>query len=315
MRPAVIRAATTSIGQQGVALVMAMGVVALAAVAATAILVSLSTWSRAAELAANHAQAQQLVGAGIDWARAVLSDDRHLGDIDYLGEPWSVRLPPVPVENGELAGFIEDQQGCFNLNNLLLDGALSATQDARFRRLLTILGLPLELDGALVDWIDADSEPQPRGGAEDNVYLALDPPYRAANQPLIDIDELALVRGFDPGVRARLAPFITALPGRTTVNVNTASPEVLAAVVEGLDLDAARLLVARRQRSYFHSNSEFRNQLGKGARVPDQDIGVGSAYFQVTVRVTSGGAQARGKALLARLDPNRWPEFVWRKYQ
>ena len=315
MTSATTIAASTGTRQRGVALIMAMGVVALAAIAATAILVSLSTWSRAAALTADHAQAQQLVGAGIDWARAVLSDDRRLGDVDYLGEPWSLRLPPVPVENGELAGSVEDQQGCFNLNNLLLDGTLDTTQDARFRRLLTILGLPLELDGALVDWMDADSEPQPRGGGEDNVYLALDPPYRAANQPLIDIDELALVRGFDPGVRARLAPFITALPGRTTLNVNTASPEVLAAVVDGLDLDAARLLVARRQQGYYHDNSEFRSQLGKGASVRDQDIGVGSVYFQVTVRVTSGGAQARGKALLARQDASRWPAFVWRKYQ
>ena len=301
--------------QRGVALVMAMGVVALAAVAATAILVSLSTWSREAELTADHAQAQQLVVAGIDWARAVLSDDGRSGDVDYLGEPWSVRLPPVPVEKGELTGFVEDQQGCFNLNNLVLDGKLDATQDARFQRLLTLLGLPLELDGALVDWIDTDSQPQQRGGAEDDYYLALDPPYRTANQPLTDVDELALVRGFDPGVRARLAPFVTALPGRTTVNVNTASPEVLAAVVEGLDLDAARLLAARRHLGYYHSNSDFRSQLSKGASVPDQDIGVGSAYFQVTVRVTSGGAQARGKVLLARLDASRWPAFVWRKYQ
>ena len=88
---------------------MAMGVVALAAVAATAILTSQSAWSRRAELTAQHAQALEIVQAGCDWARAVLSDDRRLGSVDHPGEPWALRLPPMPVENGELVGRIEDQ--------------------------------------------------------------------------------------------------------------------------------------------------------------------------------------------------------------
>jgi general secretion pathway protein K len=302
--------------EHGVALVMAMGVVALAAVAATAMLVSLSTWSRQDELTADHAQAQQLIQAGTDWARAVLSDDRRAtGDIDHPGEAWALRLPPIPVEKGELVGYIEDQQGLFNLNNLVSNGKLDAIQYARFQRLLSILGLRAELADALVDWIDADNQPQPSGGAEDETYLALDPAYRASNQPLIDIDELALVRGFDAGVRTRLAPFVTALPGMTAINVNTAPPEVLAAVVDGLDLDAARTLVARRNQAFYRDNAAFRSQLGKGANVSDQDIRVGSDYFVATLRVSSGGAQARGKVLFARLDARRWPAIVWRKYQ
>ncbi len=57
-------------GQRGVAVVLAMGVVALAAIAAAAMLASQSTWSRHAELSAEHVQAQALVRAGVDWARA-----------------------------------------------------------------------------------------------------------------------------------------------------------------------------------------------------------------------------------------------------
>src|SRR3954465_14143007 len=104
--------------QSGVAVVLAMGVVALAAIAAAAMLASQSTWARHAELTAEHAQAQALVQAGIDWSRALLGDDRRVSSVDHLGEPWAMRLPPVPVENGELAGQIDDQQAAFNLNNL-----------------------------------------------------------------------------------------------------------------------------------------------------------------------------------------------------
>ena len=210
--------------ERGVAIVMAMGVVSLAAIVATAILASQAAWARRAELSAQHAQALELLQAGGDWARAVLSDDRRSNSVDHPGEPWAMRLPPMPVENGELVGHIEDQQGLFNLNNVVTDGKLNPVQFARFQRLLSLLGLPAPLADALADWIDGDDKPQPGHGAEDEYYLSLDPPYRPANRPLIDIDELALVRGFDSGVRARLAPFVAALPGSTPVNVNTAPP-------------------------------------------------------------------------------------------
>ncbi len=298
--------------QQGVAIVLAMGVVAIAALAATAILVSQSTWSRQVELTAGHAQAQLLIQAGLDWARAVLSDDRRASNVDHLGEPWALRLPPIPVENGSLAGHIEDQQGKFNLNNLVKDGQVNVAQLAHFRRLLSILALPPELAGALADWIDADSEAQPQDGAEDGYYASLQVPYLAANRPLTDVAELALVRGFDDYVRARLRPFVTALPRFTAVNVNTASPEVLAAVVEGLGLDGARTMVAQRERAYFRNFSDFFNQLPAGAAAPAESISVGSDYFIATARITIGGAQARGSALVVR-EGAGWPAIVWRK--
>jgi len=299
--------------QQGVAIILAMGVVALAALAATAIMVSQSTWSRQVELTAGHAQAQFLMQAGLDWARAVLSDDRRVSDVDYLGEPWALRLPPIPVENGSLTGHIEDEQGKFNLNNLLKDGKVNLAQLAQFRRLLSILALPPALAGALADWIDADSEPQPQDGAEDAYYLSLQPPYLTANRPLIDVSELALVRGFDDDVRTRLRPFVTALPRFTPINANTASPEVLAAVVEGLGLDGARAMVEKRARTYFRTYSDFFNQLPPGLIVPTENISVSSDYFIATTRISIGGAQAHGSALLARENAG-WPTVVWRKY-
>jgi len=304
---------TTPTRQRGVAIVLALAVVALAALAATAMLVSQSTWSRQVELTAGHAQAQHLLQAGLDWSRAVLSDDRRVSDVDHLGEPWALRLPSMPVENGSLTGHIEDQQGKFNLNNLVEDGKVSVVQLERFRRLLTILALPPVLADSLADWIDDDNQPQPRGGAEDAHYLALQPPRLAANRPLTDVAELALVAGFDDTVRARLRPFVTALPRFAAVNVNTASPEVIAASVDGLNLDDARAIVAKRERTWFRSISDFSSQLPTGLSVPSQYIAVSSDYFIATMAITIGGAQARGSALLAR-EHDGWPVIVWRKY-
>ena len=271
--------------QRGVAVVLAMGVVALAAIAAAAMLASQSTWARHAELSAEHVQAQALVQAGVDWARALLYDDRRLSGVDHLGEPWAMRLPPVPVDNGELAGRIEDQQGAFNLNNVFNRGKPSPPQVLQLRRLLETLGLPDTLADA----------------------------YLAAGRPLTDAAELALIPGFDAAARARLRPFVTALPRPTALNVNTASPEVLAAVIEGLNLDAARELVAQRGRAYFRNRSEFLAQLPSGAVAGGNDVATGSEFFQASMRVTIGAAQARGSALLERSNTG-WPAVVWRKY-
>ncbi|MGA8050594.1 MAG: type II secretion system minor pseudopilin GspK, partial [Burkholderiales bacterium] len=298
--------------QRGVAIVLAMGVMALAALAAGAMLISQSTWSREVELNGDHVQAQTLVRAGVDWARAVLSDDRRMGNVDYLGEPWALKLPPMPVDNGELAGHLTDSQGRFNLNNLAAGGKIDVVQLEHFRRLLAILELPPELADTLADWIDADGVPQPNDGAEDSYYTSLQPPYLTANRPLTDVAELALVRGFDEGVRAQLAPFVSALPRFTPVNVNTAPPEVLAAIVDGLDLDAARALVAQRERVYFRTVSDFTSALPSGATSSSRDVSVASDFFDATVRVSMGGAQARGLALLDRAGPG-WPAIVWSK--
>lgn len=298
-------------GQGGVAIVLAMGVVALAAMAAAAIMVTQSTWARQSELTADHVQAQTVVRAGVDWARAVLSDDRRSSNVDHLGEPWALRLPPMAIENGKLTGYVEDQQGRFNLNNLVKDGKIDLTQLARFRRLLSMLSLPDALAGALADWMDADNELEP-GGAEDEYYLALQPPYLAANRSLTDVAELALVRGFDGGVRAQLRPFVTALPRFTAVNVNTAPPEVLAAIIDGLDLDGARALAAQRERSYFRDRADFLDRLPRDVPAASDDIAVSSDYFMAWVRVTIGEAEARGMALLARQGPG-WPTIVWDK--
>jgi general secretion pathway protein K len=273
------------IRQRGVAVVLAMGVVALAAIAAAAMLASQSTWSRHTELRAEHVQAQALVAAGVDYTRALLSEDRRVSSVDHLGEPWALRVPPVPVDNGELSGRIEDQQGAFNVNNLYRNGNLSPTHVAQFRRLLEILGLPDSLADAVL----------------------------ALNRPLIDVAELALVPGFDAAVRARLRPFITALPRYSSVNVNTATPEVLAALVRDLELEDARALAEQRNRAYFRNLSEFLMKLPPGAAVDGNDITTASQYFIATVRVTIGEAQARGTALLAR-ESNAWPTVVWRKY-
>jgi len=58
-----------------------------------------------------------------------------------------------------------------------------------------------ELIDAWNDWADADSTASGRGGgAEDEYYTNLEPPYKSRNGPIDNIDELRLVKGFIPVV-------------------------------------------------------------------------------------------------------------------
>src|SRR6184192_3628422 len=114
----------------------------------------------------------------------------------------------------------------------------------RLPRLLAILGLDAALADALADWTDADDTPRPLG-AERAYYLGLTPPYAPRNAPLGSVGELALVRGFTRPVVERLRPYVTVAP-ETRVNPNTASREVLLAVVDD-PAAVERLLAARAQ--------------------------------------------------------------------
>ncbi len=300
--------------QHGLAIIVAMLVVALASMTATAMMVTQSAWTSEMEVSANHVQARMLIASGIDWARITLTKDMRERTIDHLGEPWALKLPSIHFENAELDGLIEDQQGAFNLNNLVQGGKVDASQLAHFQRLLALLDLPISLAEPLVDWLDSDNVPQPNNGAEAEYYLSLQSPYLPANRPLTDRDELSLVRGFSEDVRSRLRPFVTALPVTTAVNANTAPPEVLCAVIEGLTLDAARTLVGKREQASFRDLSDFNSRLPKPIQSKPEEISVGSNYFLVRLRITVGNAQSRAEALISRTDSGG-PSILWRKTQ
>ena len=94
--------------------------------------------------------------------------------------------------------------------------------------------------------IDADINVTYPDGAEDETYLLVEPPYRAANRPMFNISELRLVQGFTPEVIAVLEPHVTALPEETIININTASAAVLRALHQELDEAAVEQLITDR---------------------------------------------------------------------
>lgn len=299
--------------QKGVAVIMVMLIVALATTLAVYVAQQQNFWQRQVETQFDHTQARRLGIAGIDWARAVLADDAHNNNIDYETEMWTLRLPAMPVENGEVIGIIEDRQGLFNLNSLVRNGVSSAPDIAKLQRLLLLLGLPAELAYALADWIDEDLEIQASGGAEDEYYLGLNHPYRVANRPLVEFGELSRVRGFNTQVMERLKPFVTVLPTNGALNLNFVSAEVLSAVAN-ISLSDARMIVQQRRGAPFRDFANFINRLpNPQIQINPNDFSVSSVFFWITGRASVNNSQVVTQALVKRTQG--WPIVIWQSVQ
>jgi general secretion pathway protein K len=286
--------------QRGVAVVLALLVVALAASTATSLLWAESLWLRQVENLTARAQADSVARAATQWAAAIVAADDPA--VDHLAETWSQRLPPIPAEGATLTGAIADEQAKFNVNNLVRGAAPSPADVALLQRLLDRLGLPAALADAIVDWIDPDDAVTQPAGAEDLDYLGREPAYRAPNRALADIGELARVKGMTPEALARLAPHLTALPEETAVNVNTASATVLAALVPGLSpADAARLVESRAS-TPFRTAEDFARALPGTASAagPSGPIDVKSRFFSAEATVRVGRVAAGYRALIER---------------
>jgi len=264
--------------ESGVAAITAVLIVAVAASAAALMLAQEAATLDQAMMVASRAQAEQYADAGLDWARGVLAQDAaSAGQVDSLAEGWAQPIAGLPVERAVVAGDIADEQGKFNLNNLVVAGHRSDDDVAIFGRLLASLGLAPELADAVVDWIDADSELTSGAGAEDAYYLSLQRPYRAANQPMVQIEELYRVKGFDAAAVAKLKPYVTALPGnvRTAINANTAPAPVLAAALPTIPRTAIDAFVARRTTKPFMSAAEvtaWATAIDRGAKTDALDV-------------------------------------------
>ena len=307
-----MRAART---QRGIALVTAVMIVAIAAAIAAQIAFAQQIWMRQLENTFDRGATDWLRRGALHWASTAIVDDTLKGNtVDHLGEAWAMGLPTLPVEGGFIRVSVEDAQGRFNLNNLVRNNVGYPADIAVMQRLLQELKLDASIVYALVDWIDPDSTTSP-GGAEDIDYLNSDPPYRAADRPLASVEELRLVRGFDAKTVATLAPFVTVLPpaATTAVNVNTATPELLAALVPGLALADAQRIADERLLKPSNDLADFTRRLPPGVLPPSGCCGVRTDYFIVTLETSIGRHERRSEALLQRGGSGRSAELVWHR--
>lgn len=325
--------------QRGVAVVTALLLTTLAITIVASLFWQQQVQVRSIENQRMQLQKKWILRGAIDWARLILREDKKQSNVDHLGEPWAVRLEDTRldqyVENGRadtdasdasLSGQVIDAQSLYNLNNLATDGVVDARETAVFARLLTNLRFSAELAQRTASAI-AQTQPKavvPKGppdstpasssadsggisGSGGSVKTTSED-AQAAVQFLrfTQVDDLLSVPGYTPEMVNKLRSYVIALPrksGITTINLNTAPAEVLAARIEGMSLSDAALIVASRERAYISGFPDFETRFPDKAKMTSKkEVDTSTNYFVVNGKVKMNRSLMDVSALIERAE-------------
>lgn len=304
--------------QEGVALLSVLFTV-------TIILLTLTTLfyrhqidvSRASHIA-TYEQAVLLALSSESWWLQILREDLAKDDTDNLTEIWAFPSPVMPVERGRLSACVNDLQAKLNLNNLLRysDELFSKEQQGKhsgpatqLQRMFAQLGVEdaSARVTSLHDWLDADNQVKSQGGAEDQTYLLQTSARYTANQELAAFDELSSVSGFFVDEIPIFQPYFTALPKATRVNINTASKQVLAVLLNEFDEHALQEIVVYRP---FATIDDFYQKLvdlefastsdEMLQELPRDLVSVSSEFFELNSMVELGDLRFIVQSLIYR---------------
>jgi general secretion pathway protein K len=306
--------------QRGVALLVAILIVALGTILAAAIAYeNAMTFRRgAATFAFDQALlvqqgAEALAAYGLRLAQK--SDPQHT----YASQGWAQPVGPIEVVPGVmLIAQLEDLQGRFNLNNLVRqDGTPDPVQVAAFQQLLAMLGLEPKWADFMVDWIDRNISPVTPDGAKDSVYMGQTPPYRTPNRYITSASELLALPGFGRDRYVALAPYVAALPFGMKLNVCTAKGPVLDAFLGHGDFSSDLDGLAKNRAAAtgcFPKLTDY--QAAADAAVwknISSKVQMTSSYFRLTSLVTIGSTEFNLYSLLLQ-DPTGQVRPILRSY-
>jgi len=273
--------------QRGAAILTAMIIVTIVSTLAAGMV--WKQWRAVQVESAERARLQSawiLTGA-LDWARLILREDARTGGADHLGEPWAVPLAEARLSTflaadrrntlvGDgpeafLSGSIVDAQSRFNLTNLLDQSDQVEADIQVLERLCEQLALPPSTARQIATALRRAHGIDDSGGS--------DGPLSPRT-----VDQLAWL-GISETAIAQLRPYVTMLPVRTPVNMNTAERELLGAVLD-IDLASAERLVRERQTSFFRSPANITTALGRTEGTPNPRLAsVASAFYEVRGRL------------------------------
>ena len=277
--------------QRGMAIISALLIAAVVAVIAAGLLTRQRVFTRSLEPEQLRIQGQWLLLGALEDSRQRLWEARQKDVLTRLDQPWA------RAQKGLFEGRLEDEQGKFNLRNLVNRGRPDAEQVQNFERLCGLIGV----DGALSRRISQ------------RVIASYDQTNQPAKYPMLrSLDDLSSVEGLDPLLLQRMQGFVSVLPGVTWVNGNTARAEVLSAVVPGLSLSQAQALVAERDGGrWFINRGDFVNRLHlPQVAVESVLVGITSEWFRLQGQTRREQRRVTLDALLHRPE-NRQPQVIW----
>lgn len=302
--------------QKGVAVVTALLLTTLAITIVASLFWQQQVQVRSIENQRFQLQKKWILRGALDWATLILREDAKGEKVDYLGEPWAVNLAETKldqyVENGKLegedsdatlTGQISDAQAKYNINNLAFNGVIDKNEVAVFSRLLRNLQLDASLSQKLAISI---AETQAKVKKVEGDGKTDPPPVVQSKVQFLSfnyIEDLLSVPGYSPAIIEKLKPFVIALPKKSKINVNTTTAQVLSARLGNVSLSDAATIIARRDRAYFRSFVEFKNNFPTMIDDSETDfISCDTSYFVIHGKVKLNRSNLEVHALVHRED-------------
>ena len=243
--------------QTGVALILTLLITAILVTLVVETNYSTQVDLRIAGNLRNDLQASYLAKSGVNIAISYLKYDLQNTETDNLTEDWAKSYPPLPIGEGYVKVFVEDENAKINLNEAVME---EGKIDPKIYDALSILFQRTEVDmeilNSLIDWIDPDDEPQPEG-AEDYYYGSLDPPYECKNGPLDTLSELLMIKGVTDEIYGKVSAYLT-IYSNGVININTASKEVLVCLDDEIDEAIAEGIIQYREEKPFDTKEELK---------------------------------------------------------
>jgi len=293
----------TPIKQRGAALLIALAITVLAAVLAISAIETGQFDMRRSSILLRSGQAQQLAMGMEDWAISLIQRDQSNSRgaaYDGLEDIWYQQLPPTQVSGGTISATLTDLDGRFNLNSLLdVDGTINPLALERFRRLLVVLQLNPSIADQLLDWLDADSTPQPQG-AEDNLYRNRQPPGVAANQMLSHISELRILPAVDAANWQRIKKYVSVNSQRGGININTAPAEVLLSLADGITRQMINRVIRQRGGGFDSLSTFLQLQVFENINIDPRGLSIRSYNYRALAEIRMDGEISRFETLLQR---------------
>jgi general secretion pathway protein K len=297
--------------QRGVAVITALLLTTLAITIVASLFWQQQVQVRTMENQRLHLQTKWILRGALDWARLVLRQDG-MDSPTYtsLTAVWNTPLAETRLDQyierervqGEifdatLSGRIIDATSRYNLTNLATGPLINADHLKIFKRILSNLQIDPALAGRTAEAVRDSAPPlPPQAGSTAPVVQRSKAPIA-----LTQLDDLLMVPGFTVAIVDKLRDYVTVLPASAaTVNVNTAPPEVIAALVENFSVSQATALVARRKQAYYRQMSDFTGQLYGATLTLPAAVDVKSEYFLVSSRVRLDRAALDAEALVYR---------------
>ena len=296
--------------QRGVAVVTAMLLTTLAISIVASLFWQQQVQVRSMENQRLQSQTKWIQRGALDWASVILRVNNN-SNYTSLDQVWATPLAETRLDqyiereriqgenfDASLSGQVLDATARYNLNNLAKGGTPDKAEIEVMRRLLTNLRLEARLAQPIAEFVAA-GQPLVAEPPQEGTTPVAQKPRTGAPIRLERVDDLLMVPGLKPEAVERLRPFVIVLPASNTdVNVNTAAPEVLAAVLPGSSMAEANSIVAQRQRVPWADVEKFKTSLQNPQPEVQPKITVKSTYFLVQSRIRLDRAALDAESLV-----------------